>query len=204
MIKELVDTYLKSRGLKRQKGRDDDATPLLPLIMMDSAYQLFNTYIKPVNSRFEMKKYKNEWLKAYNSFNKDFFSCYNEEQTDYLIDMMDAFAEYIKNHEEIVFVQFTNQFKNEPLERQKVLSASMIINVYCQCAEIIWEAIFRNAYHKENKNILACERLIHKWNAQYYGADKPDVDPNKNEEICRCVDILCRKQTEFIRNYVRN
>lgn len=41
-IKEIVDVFLESKGVIRQKGNDGDITPLLPLIIMDSAFQLFN------------------------------------------------------------------------------------------------------------------------------------------------------------------
>lgn len=200
-IKSLVDKYLKAKGLKRVKGADNDASPLLPLIMMDSAFQLFDKYVKKVECRHEMKKWKNEWLAHYHRFNRDFFRCYDGDETDFIIDMMDTFEEYIANDMTITFVQFTNLFKNESFDRQKVLSACMLSNILCQCAEIIWERVYYASLEKKNQDIIACEKYMHKWSDMYYGYDKPNVNPNNSKPICDAVSILCAKQVKFLNIY---
>lgn len=200
-IKELVDVYLASRGYKRLKGADEDATPILPLIMMDSAFQLYDKYIKPVKCKHELKKLKNEWVAHYNRFNRSFFRCYNEEQTDFIIEMMDAFEDYIQKDMQIAYIQFTNLFRNEDLERQKILSACMLSNILCQCAEIIHERIYGGVYENKNHDIISCEKTMHKWSDLFYGKEKPSLDPNKDKNITTAVDILCKRQIEFLKLY---
>ena len=68
-IKEIVDVFLASKGLKREKGNDGDISPLLPLVIMDTALQLYNKYIRPVECKREMKMYKNKWIKLYHEYN---------------------------------------------------------------------------------------------------------------------------------------
>lgn len=203
MIRELVEIFLKSKGMKKISGSDNDASPLLPLIMMDSAFQLYCEYIKPVECKHEMKKWKNDWIKNYTAFNKEYFSCFNIEQTDYICDMMDEFEKFIEHDLFIAFIQFENLFIQEPLERQEVLAASMLANIHCQCAEIVWERLMEHcSTDKTNRHIIACHKIMHKWSDAYYGYDKPLVNPNKNKNICDAVDVLCKKQINFLRKYL--
>ena len=200
-IKSLVDKYLKAKGLKRVKGADNDASPILPSIMMDSAFQLFCKYVEKVECMHEMKHWKKEWITHYKRFNHDFFRCYDTDETDFIIDMMDTFEEYIANDMTVTFVQFTNLFKNESFDRQKVLSACMLSNILCQCAEIIWERVYYAPLEKKNQDIIACEKYMHKWSDMYYGYDKPNVNPNNSKPICDAVSILCAKQVKFLNIY---
>lgn len=200
-IKSLVDKYLKSKGLKRVKGADNDASPLLPLIIMDSAFQLFDKYVKPVECKHEMKHWKKEWIAHYKRFNHDFFRCYDTDETDFVIDMMDTFEDYIANDMTIAFVQFTNSFKSESFDRQKVISACMLSNVLCQCAEIIWERVYASSMEKKNQDLISCKRYMHKWSDAYYGKDKPNVNVNESKPVCDAVNILCRRTVNFSRLY---
>ena len=75
-IKEIVDVFLESKGVIRQKWNDGDITPLLPLLIMDSALELFNKAVKPVECKREMKMYKNQWKKLYHEFNMTYFLCF--------------------------------------------------------------------------------------------------------------------------------
>lgn len=200
-IKSLVGKYLHAKGLKKIMGADDDASPLLPLIMMDSAFSLFQKYIKPVECRHEMKHLKKEWLTHYNKFNHDYFRCYDTDETDFIIDMMDAFEEYISHDMTIAFIQFTNLFKSESLERQKIISACMLANILCQCAEIVWERVYGSSPEKKNQNIIACKKVLRKWNDSFYGMDKPYVNSNGDKNICAAVDVLCKKQIDFLTLY---
>ena len=202
-VKSVVDTYLRSKGLKRIGGNEDDASPILPLIMMDMAYQLYKENIKPIVCKQEMKQLKNRWEQNYHTFNHDFFRVFDMDETDFIVDMMDEFDEFIKKDLTIAFWQFTNVIKDEPIERQKVLSACMLISVLCQCANIVWERAYKVSKSpcSTNSNLLQCEHLIHKWKTLYYGKNKPTIDCNKDEQICLAVNVLCRHQIQFMNRY---
>lgn len=200
-IKEIVDSLLSSRGLRRYKGEYNDASALYPFVLMDTAFQTFDKYVRSVECEYEMNKLKKGWIRNYNLFNKQFFSCFNEEQRDFIIDLMDEFEGAIANDVTICFVQFTNFFDKEEFERQKVLSACMMISIHCQVAELIWEAVYRYVKPKTNSYILACKEIIRRWCDLYYGAGRPSLNPNEDKEICRAVEVLCDKETSFFRKY---
>ena len=84
-IREIIDTYLKSNRLKVDKGNEGDFSPILPLMIMDEAYQIFCEYIRPIECRFESNRLKKDWLKEYHTFNQSYFSHFNQEQIEQLI-----------------------------------------------------------------------------------------------------------------------
>lgn len=203
-ISKLVEIFLKSKGMKKISGDENDASPLLPMIMMDSAYQVWCKYIKKVPCKHEMKKLKNEWIDNYNKFNKDYMRVFDDDGQDFVIEMMDNFEKFIEHDMMIVFVQFSNLVINEPLERQEVIASGLLCNVLCQSARIVWERVFINAPYevRHNAYICACEAKSHLWNNAYYGKGKKDINPNENKMVSDAVSILCRKEINFLRTYL--
>lgn len=201
-IRELVNIYLKSRRLVVKSGNEGDFSPLLPLIIMDSAYQMWQKYIRPVECRHEMKKLKNEWSATYHAFNRDYFRCYNAEQVDFLCDLMDANEEYLRNDIMVAFVQCSNLCKGETFEREQVLAACMMMDIFTSLAILIWQRCYRNGYPKDKDNIYLTKlsRNINRWKNLYYGGEDT-VNPNDSEEIVTAVDILTRKQIKFLQSY---
>ena len=201
-IKEIVDVFLASKGLKRQKGNDGDISPLLPLIIMDTALQLFNKYIRPVECKREMKMYKNKWAKLYHEFNMMYFLCFKEEQRDFIIDIMDEFDKHIEKHLFICHIQIMNKVDFEPTDRQKVLASTLLISILCQAARIIYDSFFRRSKIPMRCTILEqMDAVILKWQKLYYGTGKPDVKVNDDEQVCLAVDVLLKNCVNFLRKY---
>ena len=201
-IKEIVDVFLASKGLKRQKGNDGDISPLLPLIIMDTALQLFNKYIRPVECKREMKMYKNQWARLYHEFNMMYFLCFNEEQRDFIIDIMDEFDEHIEKHLFICLIQIMNKVDFEPTDRQKVLASTLLISILCQAARIIYDSFFRKSKIPMRCTTLEqMDAVILKWQKLYYGKGKPDVKVNDDEQVCLAVDVLLKNCINFLQKY---
>lgn len=201
-IKEIVDIFLASRGLKREKGNDGDISPLLPLIIMDTALQLFNKYIRPVECKREMKMYKNRWIRLYHEYNMMYFRCFNEEQRDFIIDIMDAFDEHIEKQLFICHIQIMNKVNFEPIDRQKVLASTLLISILCQAARIIYEGFFQKAKIPMRCTILEqMDSAIIKWQNLYYGKGKPNVKVSDDNQVCAAVDVLLKNCINFLQKY---
>ena len=201
-IKEIVDVFLASKGLKREKGNDGDISPLLPLIIMDSAYQLFNKYINPMECKREMKMYKNQWKKLYHEFNMTYFRYFNDEQRDFVIDLMDAFEVHIKKHLFICHIQLMNKVNFEPTDRQKVLAGTLLINILCQAARIIYEGFFQKANIPMKCTTLErMDAIILRWQNLYYGTGKPNVKVDEDKQVCLSVDVLLKYCVNFLQKY---
>lgn len=199
MIDSIVEKFLASKRLGWGKGGHKDIAPLLPLLIMDVAYEIFCKHIKPVECKREMKMYKNEWLKCYRSFNLEYFSLYNAEEQDYIVDIMDKFVKWIDRHLLICSIQISNQLKFETKERQDVLCATLMISILAQSARVIYESIFEKAGVQFSHRILArLDELIIKWQELYYGKDKPNVRIDDDKQVSLAIDILCKQQVYFI------
>ena len=203
-IKEIVDIYLISKGMARKGGSDNDLSPILPLIIMDSALTMFTSYIRPVKCKYMMRKLQNEWSRLYKTFNDEYFSLYDEEQTDFIIEFMNDFERYIDKHLKIAFVQVMNQVSFESMERQKVIAATILISVLTQSAQIIYEGLYAKAKIKFKHQVLErMEQAIYEWRNLYYGVGKPDVNPNNDKQVVLAMDILCKNMVYFLEHYTK-
>lgn len=205
-IDEIIETYMSRKGLCYISCRGkDDVAPLLPLLIMDCALDTFNSYIPSKKEcKHKLKFWRNEWMSNYTKFNGDFFNPLNEDQTCFLTDLMDEFGDYIYKYKEVAFYQFMNLLKNEPVERRKVLSACMMISIYCQTAQIMWGNTYKKSADIEDINPLLdlCEKNINAFKDLYYGKSKNDVNPNNCKPLMDAVDSLCHHIVDFLYKYL--
>lgn len=204
-IKTICDKYLATKGLRRVKGSDQDASTLLPHILMYEAKNLFDDYVNSIESEFKMQECKGKWLKAFNNFRNELFVYLNTEEKDFVTIMMADFEEYIQEYLKVAFWQVTNVCSEEPFEKQKVLAACVIISVLTQSACIVWRQVFTPLSHADrkysNKNLEACIKYIQEWQILYRGKDKPYIDCNENENINLAINTLCQEQIKYLKIY---
>lgn len=199
---ELVDTYLEHRGMRRVKGEGYD--PILPFFMLDAMYQILSKEIVPIKSRQEQKQALKRWQASYTAFNRDFFSAFNQEQQDEIIDIMDAFESYVNNDIIVAEVAVMNELAklDIPFEQQKVVASSMMCHVLAQAAQITWSAIYKNKYNvsKESPHINAILKYSSMWMNMYFSkVSNAHVNPNDSQQICDAMDALCRKMVRFLK-----
>lgn len=203
-IKEIVDIFLVSKGMTRKGGSDNDLSPILPLIIMDSALTIYKRYIRTVECRFKMRKLQNEWSRLYKTFNDEYFHLYNKEETDYIIEFMDDFEKYIDKHLKIAFIQVENLVINEPMERQEVIAAAILVSVLTQSAKVFYDELFEKAGTEHTNQVLVRMRqVINEWQNLYYGKGKPGVNPNDDKNTVLAVDILCKNMVYFLETYTK-
>lgn len=197
----LVDTYLRHRGLRRVKGEGYDA--ILPFFMLDAMYQIMTKEIVPIPCRQEQKLALKRWKTSYNLFNRDFFSAFNQDQQDEVIDMMDSFEEFINNDILIAEVAVMNELAKYdiPFDKQKTVASCMICHVLAQTAQITWVAIYKNSRGKdrENPHIKAILKYSWVWMNLYFASiTDAYINPNDSEPICTAMNILCKKMIKFL------
>ena len=187
--------------MTRIKGHGGD--PILPFFMLDTMYQILKKDIWPVTCRHEAKRERNLWLQSYTAFNRDFFSSLDSEQSDYVIDLMDSFEEYINNDVLIAKVAVMNQVGRFGLsfEDQAVVSSAMICHILTQTASIVWGAVYKTKHY----NLMASQYIesilkhSSRWmNLFFCSKSDAHVNPNEDKQICDAVNILCKKMIKFL------
>lgn len=198
--KEIVDAYLGAQGFRRITGGNDDFSPILPFIMLDGVYQMYCKTISGIFCRFEMKRYRNDWEKSYNAFNKAFFDCFSDEQRDAIIDKMDSFADYIGNYLTIAKVQIMNCLKHETEERQEVLATCLLCSILVQSSQIVWRKVYKDSKLRGNEN-MSLKRLhkaICDFMGEYYGKNKPHIKVDEEKSVSDAVNVLCHKMINWL------
>lgn len=198
--REMVNVFFERHGYKLVKEGDNFA-PILPYIIMDECYSLYRRVILPIECGFEMKRARKIWSESYNAFNKDFFNCYGEEQRAELIEKMDNFEEYIAKDEMIAKVQIMNQFPDEPLDRQNVIATCILCSILVQSAQIVWARIYKNSQRRgmENMDLKNIRKGINGFANLYYGKEKLNIKVDDNPEVCKAVNVLCRKMIKWLK-----
>lgn len=211
--KELVDAMFSHMGLRRFKGKEDNAGPLVPLLLMDAQDCLFREKILPLEfngmsegDRMWLLYYRDKWREAYNDFNRSLFRAWNVVQRDYVCDMMNAIEEYINNDLVILKVSAMNKMSHIPLEMQDVVATCVVCGVLIKYAQYMWGVVFKSAGNgrEKNRNIDYVDEFMKKFEDKYYSTCKTAVNINFNDDpsFSTSVDMIATRIIKWLKSYV--
>ena len=206
--REIIDAWLTSIGRTRVKG--DSAEPLLPFLLGDAIYAIYNADIAPLDLRHEEKKIRSDWAAHYNRFNRPFFAAVGVQDSDQVTDLMDDFEETIANDVMVLRSELMLLLQDIPFESRKPIVSALLCHVLAQAAQCAWGNVYRVAtlvrrlpngekkvlVHRpeRNKQLDAINRdafaLANSWHNAIHQAL---VDPNKTKGIPPAVNALCRQ-----------
>lgn len=139
---ELVNKFLQHRGYSEIKG--ESLLPIMPYIVMDVVYNMYNKTIRPIPARHKLKKLKTTWEDAYNRFDRVFLAAFTPDEQNEIMDKMDSLEDYIANAKTIALVQTMNCFSFLTLEQQQVLACANVCNLLTHYAAQIWSNVYKN------------------------------------------------------------
>lgn len=210
--REIINRYLNSIGKVRVHG--DTLEPLLPFLLGDAIYTIFNRDIAKLELVREQKRMRNAWADAYNKFNRPFFSAIGEGSED-ATDLMDGFEEFIANDLMVLRSELMLLMQDVPFDKRGVIVSALLCHVLAQAAQIAWGNVYRNAkmlgkdkrtgqkmiVHEPEKNpyletINRCSfRLAAMWHQSISAAF---VDAKRTKGIPPAINALCRKMYKWL------
>lgn len=211
---EIVDTYLAYKHRVRTKGeRIDNTLPLMPFFIMDACYQIYCKDIKNLPCKHLLKKHKKRWADSYHMFTADFFRAFNQEQTEYIVDMMDEFNDYINDDIVVLKNAVINYIPREiPFEEKKLLGSLLACSVLAQAAQHMYGEMFRKgtvtynlkALHsvltlmpkEKDPHIEAVKKAIYDYANSLTSAQTVITD---SKNVMTSIDILCANITKFLK-----
>lgn len=204
-----MDVLFKARGLHRVSGGDNNASGILPWIIMQTAYDLFKEHINDTKYKYELNKYRKAWMVEYSAFNeKGCTNLLDLEQGEFLGDLMNDYEGYIKEDLKIFFWQVTNVIEEDfTFKEEKELAAAVCIYTLSQCADSIYRMVYspvsRTDVEIADKHLLNCKRIIYAWQEEFRKRKgyRTDIDLYSNKTIAEAMDILVRKQVKFLKKY---
>ena len=205
--RDLINTYLKSIGRTRVQG--DSTEPLLPFLMGDAIYTIYNQDIAPLDLRREEKRLRRDWSENYTRFNRPFFAAIGGDNYDQVTDLMDDFEAAIANNMMVLRSELMLLLGDVPFDQRKPIVSALLCHVLAQAAQCAWGNVYRVAtlvkregerkqvlVHRPEKNryLEAINRdafaLANMWHSSI---NKALVDPNKTKGIPPAINALCRK-----------
>ena len=205
--RELINTYLKSIGRTRVQG--DSSEPLLPFLLGDAIYTIFNQDIAPLDLRREEKRLRSNWSENYTRFNRPFFAAIGGDGSEQVTDLMDGFEAAISNNMMMLRSELMLLLGDVPFDQRKPLVSALLCHVLAQAAQCAWGNVYRVAtlvkregerkqvlVHRPEKNryLEAINRdafaLANMWHSSI---NQALVDPNKTKGIPPAINALCRK-----------
>ena len=200
---EMIDTYLRTIGITRIQG--ETLEPLMPFLLGDAIYQIYNKDIKPLPLKHEEKKVRGQWAKAYDRFNRSFFRAFSNEQSIEITDLMDDFEEYIANDLMVLRCQVLQILGDHiPFEQRQVITSALLCHVLAQAAQCVWKDVYKVRIIRNGKTLreegvgnpdldginraafLLATKMHCRVSDQY-------IDPNKCDGVPPAVQALCRR-----------
>ena len=203
---QIVETYLAYKGKKRTKaGVKNNVLPLMPFFLMDTVYQIYCRDIKNLDYRFEMKRARNRWADSYHKFTMDFFRAFNQDQTDYIVDEMDRFNDYIQNN--VVMLKsaaMEHLSGHTDFANRKALGSLLVCNSLAQAAQHLYGEMYRKAdYTREvNGHIEEIKKATFDIANRYPVARKVEI--SKSDKVMNMVTLLCREIVKFLNHEQTN
>lgn len=133
--KEINEALLAKRGYRQYQGNKDNLSPLMFMFLADASKQVFDKSVSKQKCSGKQKFYMNRMKEGYHLFFKDFFSAFNQEQTEFLLDKVDAFEEYISHHLFIAEIAVQECDNARPMDEQKEISQTWLCNILAADAQ---------------------------------------------------------------------
>ena len=172
---ELVNKFLLHRGFSKIQG--ESLLPIMPYIVMDVVYNMYNKTIRPIPAKHQLKRLKKTWEDAYNRFDRTFLAAFTQDEQDEIMDKMDSLEEYIANAKAIAEIQTMNCFDHLAIDQQSVIACANVCNLLTHYAGQIWSAVYKNYDRSKGHR---------RPGIQYYEIKGKvyQEKPNQNPELC--------------------
>lgn len=197
---EIVDAILEKKGYKQFQGNKDNLSPLMFFFLMDASKTYFPDVKKQKCSGMQ-KKLRNQMEEGYHLFFKNFFSAFNDEQTDYLMDKVDAFEEYIQHHLDIAEIAVQECDNSRPIEEQKECSRVWLCNILAADAQDFHGECWRTGRNQPlyDKYIDQVLKASKEYSRLRFG-EGPVLTEKQFKRVQLAVKVIARKVCDFVYN----
>lgn len=133
--REINEAIYKRRGYKQVQGNMDNLTAIVYFFLLDASKQVFDKGVRKQPCKGLQKKYMNQMKEAYHIFFSNFFSAFDQDQTDYIIDKADELEAFIQHHLDIAEIALQECDNSLPIETQRELSQTWLCNLLAADAQ---------------------------------------------------------------------
>lgn len=196
--KEICEAILKRRGYTQYHGNKDNLSSITYFFLMDASRQFFDD-VKKQDAKGQQKKLRNQMEQGYHLFFKNFFSAFNAEQTDYIMDKVDSFEEYLSHHICIAEIAMQECDNSKPIEVQREMSRVWLCNILAADAQ---------DYHGECWKTGSAQNLYDRYIDQVIKASKeyarlrfgegPSLTEKQFVRVQQAIKIIANKVVQWV------
>lgn len=195
-LNDILSAYLSRKGLR---AKDEKLVPwdvIMPTLIMDVCYTAYDEHIAPNKFIHAEKRYSNMLSKYIGIYFRDFWRIWNEDESAFIVELMDSFREYINTHVEIVSNAIWRKLDKFDGKERELISRIMLCNILSQAAGMIHKHIFS----KKNDDIEKVS--FYSYALMNAVGDKKllpaqNIDLNTYEDVRNSVISLVGKIKEF-------
>mgnify|MGYP007038180699 CR=1 FL=1 len=189
---------LKHRGYTQYKGNKDNLSPIMYFFLMDASKTFFPDVKKQKCSGMQ-KKLMRQMEEGYHLFFKNFFSAFDVEQTDYLMDKVDAFEEYIQHHLDIAEIAVQECDNSRPIEEQRECSRVWLCNILAADAQDFHGECWRTGSNQPlyDRYIDQVLKSSKEYSRLRFG-EGPVLTEKQFKRVQLSVKVLARKVCDFV------
>ena len=196
---EINEALLSRRGYKQYKGNKDNVSALMYFFLMDASQQIFAKDVTKQECSGMQAKLMGRMRDGYHLFFKNFFAAFNEEQTDYLLDKVDAFEQHIQHHLDIAEIAMQECDNDKPNEVQREVSRMWLCNLLAASAQD-----FHGECWRTGRNHPLFDRYIDqvlkasKEYARLRFGEGPDLTEKQFNRVQLAVRIIAKKTCQWL------
>ena len=176
--------------------------------MLDIMQQTAAEYLTKVDFAQEEKMYYNRMLEVYHSFNMNFFSEFTQEEKDAVIDMMDAFSDYIHNELEIFRMQIMGCIMDLSGDFRTACGALCVCKLLISQSRIAWEGMYKSNLKNTDvfyKYLQGMEKQISELMNKFFQRESDrlnrEVKFSNVETVKAAESNVMKKILEFVKEY---
>ena len=125
------------------RGEQELTGLFVPYLMLDVFQLTDDEYLRKVDFKHKERKHYTALMDTYSTFNKCFFSQFTAEEKETIVDMMDAFGEYIHNHVQIFRFNIEGCIMDIDDKDRTVCGALCVCKLMISQAVRAWDGMYK-------------------------------------------------------------
>lgn len=193
----ILSAFLSRRGLR---AKDEKLVPfdvIMPTLIMDVCYTICDEYIQPdkfIHAERRYARLVNQYMTFY--FHDFWHIWTNDDEQDFLVELMDDFREYIHTHVEIIANVVWTKLERYDGPDRELLSRIMLCNILSQAAGMIHDHVFGRVNESIVKVSFNSYRLMNAIGDKHRITGR-NIDLNTFKDVRDAVTNLIHKIKEF-------
>jgi hypothetical protein len=182
----------------------------VPYLLLDVFQIVDYEYLQKVDFTHKERKHYTALMNTYSTFNKVFFSRLCADKKDKVVDMMDAFGDYIHNHIEIFRLNIESTIMSLPEDFRLICGALCVCKFMISQARVAWEAIYKGqklCYDIDTHHIKSMEYHIARLMEEYFSRcshELPeDIWFSDSSDVRHAEKNTVKQILEFLKEYDR-